>query len=73
MEHPGDKLDCTFELSKGTKIPQPMYQCQDCGIEFNNCICQNCALKLHKNHKLTLIDGDNLDKVCYHYKQSHHL
>lgn len=45
-------LRCTFEISYGTPIEQPMFQCLDCNITGDYYICQNCAIKCHNGHKL---------------------
>lgn len=58
---------CTFEMTHGKVLAQPMYTCLDCDIEN---ICQNCAIKFHKDHTVHLNES-GFGEVCYYYKQKH--
>lgn len=70
LKQPND-LRCTFEITEGTPVDQPMYRCDDCSIESDDdYICQNCAIRLHSGHELSLVDEDEAKgKICYHYKK----
>ena len=57
-------LRCTYDLTYGYPVEQPMYQCEDCHIIDDFFICQNCAIKCHKGHKLHFI-GILKNKVCH--------
>lgn len=63
---PPTDLRCTFEITGGVAVEQPMYQCDDCGITDDQYICQNCALSKHSGHSLSLAE-DVHGKVCHHY------
>ena len=62
---PPENLQCTFDITKGKFVEQPMYECLDCDIEH---ICQNCAIKFHKEHTVRVTESSYGD-VCYYYKQ----
>lgn len=49
-------LRCSFEITYGTPIEQPMYQCVDCDITGDYYICQSCAIKCHNSHNLKYFD-----------------
>lgn len=62
-----DDLQCTFVLTGGKIVEQPMYNCLDCNIQN---ICQNCAIKHHKNHKVH-VNETTFGDVCHYYIESH--
>ena len=62
-----DDLQCTFVLTDGKIVEQPMYNCIDCNIQN---ICQNCAIRYHKNHKVH-VNETTFGDVCHYFKQSH--
>lgn len=70
LKPPEGPLQCTFDINHGKSVEQPMYTCRDCDFESGECICQNCALKLHSGHNLAIAE-DSYGKICHHYKQSH--
>ncbi|KAK8848013.1 hypothetical protein M9Y10_019066 [Tritrichomonas musculus] len=62
------KLRCTYEITYGTPIEQPMFQCDDCHITDDLYICQNCAIKCHNGHNLRYI-GIVKNKSCNCFNQ----
>lgn len=46
------KLKCSFDITYGCSINQPMYQCLDCEIIDDSYICQSCAINCHHEHNL---------------------
>lgn len=46
------KLKCSFDITYGCSINQPMYQCRDCDITDDSYICQSCAINCHHGHNL---------------------
>lgn len=67
-KHDAD-LKCTGEITKGTPVTQPMYQCEDCGISGDSYLCQSCAINHHHGHKLTF-KYKVKNGVCYNYYPS---
>lgn len=65
MPQSEENLQCTFEITKGKYADQPMYECLECEI---NHICQNCAIKFHKNHEVRVSNSTSGD-VCFYYRQ----
>lgn len=41
-------LKCTLDLVGFNSMSQPMYRCRNCKVD----ICQSCAIRCHKGHKL---------------------
>lgn len=64
-----DELQCTFDLTYGTMLDQPMFQCIDCNIIGDYYICQNCAIKCHHGHKLQYFENV-IGKYCHCFDQS---
>lgn len=62
-----ENLKCTGEITNGKPAKQPMYQCDDCGINGNSYICQSCAINHHHGHKLTY-KYKVKNAVCCNYK-----
>ena len=64
-----NSMKCTYDLTYGCPIEQPMYQCEDCHITENYYICQSCAIKCHHGHNLRYI-GILKDKNCHCFDHS---
>lgn len=62
-------VKCTAEMTNGTTVDQPMYQCIDCRISGDNYVCQHCAMKCHYQHKLRYI-GILKNKKCSCYENN---
>ena len=63
-----DDLRCTYELTYGTHVKQPMYQCEDCHVDKYLYMCQNCAIKCHQGHKVRFV-GFFDNKICHCFDQ----
>lgn len=55
---------CSFEITYGCPVEQPMFQCLDCNITNDEYICQSCAIKCHYGHKLKYF-AKVKGKVCH--------
>lgn len=63
-----DEFRCTYEITYGVPIEQPMYQCKDCLIVGNLYLCQNFAIKCHFGHNL-MYAGILKNKICHCFDQ----